>query len=105
MERTTWAATERLIRLPDRAAGARLIPLLDEHPVSDLRAYAARIEAVEVTAAAHNTQLDVVAMAEYLATLIEVFDHELDERRMGTGLTRGPGGFRDVGAGAPLSGG
>lgn len=95
--RTARAAMDRLSRLEDRAAGARLIPVLDdEFPLGDLRAYAARVEGTAVGPAAQATRLDVVVMIEYLATLLDVFDDRLDEDRMRTGLTRGPGDFETL---------
>jgi hypothetical protein len=85
LRRTTRAAMDCLVRLPDRAAGAVLLPLLDEPDSRSLDEYASQVEAMEVGEAAVATKLDVLAMTEYLATLVAVFDHGLDERRMGAG--------------------
>lgn len=96
LERTVRAATDRLLRLSDRAAGAKLIPKLDAQLYGDLREYAARIEETHVSAAAKDTRLDVVVMAEYLATILAIFDDHLDKERMQTGLTPGPGSFENL---------
>ncbi|MET9226157.1 hypothetical protein [Lentzea sp. NPDC003310] len=96
LRRTTRAAMDRLVRLPDRAAGSKLVPVLDENPTNGLRAFAARIEATELSEAARDTKLDVVVMCEYLAMLMDVFDHRLDEQHMRIGLTHGPGDFENL---------
>ncbi|WP_253838579.1 hypothetical protein [Actinokineospora globicatena] len=80
LARTARAATDRLTRLPDRRAGAKLIPLLDTTP-TDLRTYAATLDATPVNAQAEPTKADVVAMVEFLATLTDLFTHTLDRPR------------------------
>ncbi|MET8851830.1 tetratricopeptide repeat protein [Amycolatopsis sp. NPDC004625] len=103
--RTTRAAMDRLSRSADRRAGASLIPVLDEHPVDELtgdllRSFAERIAATgagdEESGFVDGVRLDVAVMAEYLAVLLDVFDHRLDEPRMAVGAVRGPGGFETL---------
>lgn len=96
LERTTRAATDRLLRLPDRAAGAKLIPKLDVQPDEDLSNYAALIEDTHVGSSAKDTRTDVVVMVEYLATIFAIFDDRLDKERMQTGLVSGPGSFETL---------
>ncbi|MFJ6676859.1 hypothetical protein ACIQMJ_37665 [Actinosynnema sp. NPDC091369] len=95
LTRTTRAAAGRLLRTPDRHAGAVLLPVLDELPtdLSRLRDYAAVLESTEVGASAEAIRLDVVVTVEYLATVLAVFDGRLDERRSARGLEPGHGGF------------
>jgi thioredoxin-like negative regulator of GroEL/GTPase SAR1 family protein len=99
--RTTRAAMDRLGRLAPGLAGARLIPVLDEHLADHLtgdwlRDYAARIAAEGEGDVVEDIRLDVVVMVEYLATLLDVFDNRLSEERMRTGLVRGPGDFETL---------
>jgi hypothetical protein len=104
LDRTTRAAMDRLSRSKDRRAGAVLLPVLDEHPIDGLtgpvlRSYAARVRTVGCAPGQEEPDLvagiraDVSAMVHYLAILVDVFDHQLDENRMRTGLVRGPGHF------------
>jgi hypothetical protein len=100
LSRTTRAATDRLGRLADRAAGAELIPILDEHPSEQLtgdrlREYATRLAAAGEREA-FGIRLDVVVMVEYLAVLLDVFNNRLTEERMRIGRVRGLGDFETL---------
>ncbi|WP_290055950.1 hypothetical protein [Amycolatopsis solani] len=105
LDRTTRAAMDRVSRSPDRRAGAALIPVLDERPVCRLtsqvlRDYAAKIadigqEKAEPEGLA-SVRLDVVAMVEYLAVLLDIFDGRLLEDRMAAGLAGGLGAFENL---------
>ncbi|MFF5097341.1 MULTISPECIES: P-loop NTPase fold protein [Actinosynnema] len=97
LDRYLHAAADRLVRLPDRKAGAALIPLLDERPAPhELRAYRERVEETEVGAAAEGLRDDIVALLEHLTTLVAVFGADLDASRLATGLRGGPGGFESL---------
>ncbi|WP_146073517.1 tetratricopeptide repeat protein [Amycolatopsis sp. CA-126428] len=105
LDRTTRAAMDRVSRSPDRRAGAALIPVLDERPVGKLTGGMLREYAVKVADIGHakaesvglaGVRLDVVAMVEYLAVLLDVFDGRLVEDRMAAGLERGFGAFENL---------
>jgi hypothetical protein len=105
LDRTTRAAMDRVSRSPDRRAGAALIPVLDERPIGRLTGGTLREYAVNVAGSGHlktepeglaGVRLDVVAMVEYLAVLLEVFDGRLVEDRMAAGLERGFGAFENL---------
>ncbi|MDX3188123.1 hypothetical protein PV458_06920 [Streptomyces sp. MN03-5084-2B] len=105
LDRTTRAAMDRVSRSAARRAGAALIPVLDERPVGELtsgvlREYAAKVAGTGFVKGEHSglagVRLDVVAMVEYLAVLLDVFDERLVKDRMAAGLERGLGAFENL---------
>jgi hypothetical protein len=106
LRRTARAAVDRLSRAVDVTSAARLVSLLDDLPATSLTKAGMReleglLRAVEPerdpgasgASSMAGLQEEVVAMVSYLATLLEVFDDQLDGRRFARGLTPGPGHF------------
>lgn len=102
---TSRAAMDRLSRAHDRRPGAKLIPVLDEHPRNELSATAVREFAAKVRDCLPQEdesepvaviRLDVVIMADYLATLLDVFNERLDKDRMEIGRSGTAGDFQTL---------
>jgi hypothetical protein len=107
LHRTCRAALDQLFRFPDKAAAAELARVIDDHPQETvsapaLRAFEGQVRGVEITltdevAPIMSLRAEVVAMANYLATVLEVFaDEHLTQERFDVGLKPGPGNFESL---------
>jgi hypothetical protein len=103
--RTSKAAVDQLIRAANRQLAAELVHILDDHPLqretlnsSTVRAFEKRVRDLDCGSGPEdgfisNLREEVAAMTDYLATVLEVFNNQLDEQRFALGSLPGPGHF------------